>query len=144
MVVAVAGCAAAQGPDIKGIISGAGGKPALAVTNFRGSGPAQPLMSGFDATLFSDLQSSALFDMKAKSLYPLNNPQAPQDIRAEDNRQGFALADWAGPPVNASHLVFGYGAGVNGVLVVYGYLYDTRQSGDAAQLIGQALCGIAR
>jgi TolB protein len=76
--------------------------------------------------------------MRPKSMYPLNNPQRPEDIRPEDNHQGYALADWAGAPVNASHLVFGYAAAQNGVFVLYGYVDDARQANpQSAQLLGQ-------
>ena len=91
-------------------------KPALAVTDFRGSG-SQQFMAPFNSTLFSDLDGSGLFDMKAKSVFPLNNPQRPEDLRPSDNNQGFALADWSGTPVSASHLVFGYTAAQNGAAV---------------------------
>jgi TolB protein len=112
------------------------------VTDFRGAGAAQPLMPSFNSTLFSDLQSSGLFDMKPKSFFPLNNPQRPEDIRPEDNKQGFALQDWSGAPTSASHLVFGYTAAQNGVLVLYGYVYDTRQqSVQSAQLLAQRYVG---
>ncbi|HXJ43350.1 MAG TPA: hypothetical protein VNH18_28975, partial [Bryobacteraceae bacterium] len=129
------------GQDIKDWITSAGGKPALAVTDFRGTGT-QPFMAPFNSTLFTDLQSSALFEMKPKSLFPLGNPQRPEDLRAEDNKQGFALADWSGAPVGASHVVFGYTAVVNGVMVLYGYVYDTRQTDiQAAQLLAGRYTG---
>src|SRR5579863_7776496 len=105
--------------DITIWLNGTGGKPALAVIDFRGSG-SQQYMAAFNSTLFSDLQGSGLFDMKAKSMFPLNNPQRPEDLRPGDNGQGLALSDWAGAPVNASHLVFGYTAATNGALVLYG------------------------
>ena len=121
--------------DINIWISGAGGKPALAVIDFRGSG-AQQLMFAFNSTLFGDLDSSGLFYMKPKSVFPLNNPQRPEDLRPDDSGQGFALPDWAGAPVNASHLVFGYTAAQNGVLVLYGNVDDTRQANpQSAQLL---------
>lgn len=127
--------------DINVWIGGQGGKPALAVIDFRGSG-SQQLMAAFNSTLFSDLESSGLFDMKAKSVFPLNNPQWPEDLRQDDNGQGFALSDWSGAPVNASHLVFGYTAAQNGVLVLYGYVDDTRQSNpQSAQLLASRYTG---
>ena len=127
--------------DINIWISGAGGKPALAVIDFRGSG-AQQLMAAFNSTLFSDLESSGLFDLKPKSVFPLNNPQRPEDLRPDDNGQGFALSDWAGAPVNASHLVFGYTAAQNGVLVLYGNVDDARQSNpQSAQLLASRYTG---
>ncbi len=121
--------------DIQDWITGAGKKPALAVIDFRGVGEAQLLMAAFNSTLFNDLQNSALFEMKPKSMFPLNNPQQPGDLRPEDAKQGYALQDWAGAPVNASHLVFGYTAVTNGVLALYGYVDDTRQSIQSAQLM---------
>src|SRR5207244_6559194 len=126
--------------DITTWISQAGGKPALAVVDFRGSG-SQQFMAPFNSTLFNDLQSSGLFEMKPKSMFPLTNPQRPEDLRPEDNKQGFALVDWAGAPVNASHLVFGYTAAQNGVLVLYGNVYDTRQSIQSAQLLTNRYVG---
>jgi len=71
-----------------------GGKPALAVIDFRGSG-SQQFMAPFNSTLFSDLDGSGLFDMKPKSVFPLNNPQRPEDLRPSDGGQGLALADWS-------------------------------------------------
>jgi len=125
---------------VNSIISG-GGKPALAVIDFRGSG-SQPFMAAFNSTLFDDLQGSALFDMKPKSMFPLNNPQRPEDLRPEDGGQGFALSDWAGAPVNASHLVFGYTAAQNGALVLYGNVDDTRQQNpQSASLLAQRYVG---
>src|SRR6204780_3428487 len=127
--------------DITNTIIGLSGKPALAVIDFRGSG-AQQLMSAFNSTLFGDLDSSGLFDMKPKSVFPLNNPQRPEDLRPDDNGQGFALSDWAGAPVNASHLVFGYTAAQNGALVLYGNVFDTRQqNAQSAQLFSQRYAG---
>jgi TolB protein len=112
----------------------------LAVVDFRGSG-SQQFMSAFNSTLFNDLNGSGLFDLKPKSVFPLNNPQRPEDIRPSDNNQGFALSDWSGTPVNASHLVFGYTAAQNGALVLYGNVYDTRQTGQSAQLMAQRYAG---
>jgi TolB protein len=145
VLAAVAVCAGAlfaQQQSIDIWIHGHGGKPALAIPNFRGANGAQPFMDTFNSTLFSDLQNSGLFDLQSKSLYPLNNPQTPSDLRPEDNRMGYALSDWGGPPVNASHLVFGYGSAVNGTLALYGNVYETRQANIAsAQLFSQRYAG---
>ena len=115
--------------DIQAWITGkAGAKPALAVVDFRGKDEAAPLMATFNSTLYSDLQTSAIFDLKPKSMFPLNNPQQPSDLtRQEKPGEGYALQDWAGPRVSASHLVFGYAAAQNGLMVLYGYVYDVRQ-----------------
>ncbi len=141
--VAACGAALLMAQDITTWINGGGGgKPALAVPDFRGASGAQPLMATFNSTLFTDLDKSGCFDMRAKSLYPLNNPQSVADLRPEDNRQGYALSDWSGAPVNASHLVFGYAAGVNGALAIYGNVYDARvQSIPSAQLLSQHYAG---
>ena len=116
-------------------------KPALAVVDFRGTGPAQQFMGAFNSTLYNDLQSSGLFDLKPKSMFPLGNPQSPNDLRPEDAGGGFALQDWAGAPVNASHLVFGYTAVQNGVLALYGNVYSTRQNIQSAQLLSKTYAG---
>lgn len=122
-------------------IKGAGGKPALAVPAFRGAGGAQPFMDAFNNTLYSDLDSSGLFGMQPKSMYPLNNPQQPSDLRVEDKGLGFALPDWAAAPVKASHLVFGYAAAANGAIAIYGNVYDTRRDIVSAQLFSQRYAG---
>jgi TolB protein len=127
--------------DITTWITSTGGKPALAVIDFRGSG-SQPFMAAFNSTLFNDLQGSGVFDMKAKSMFPLNNPQRPEDLVPEDGGRGLALADWGGAPVNASHLAFGYTAAQNGALVLYGNLFDARQRNtQAAQLLASRYVG---
>jgi TolB protein len=141
LFLAAATAAALFGQDITAWINGVGGKPALAVIDFRGTG-AEPFMAAFNSTLFDDLQNSGIFDMKAKSLFPLNNPQRPEDLRPGGNTQGFSLSDWGGAPVNASHLVFGYTAVQNGALVLYGNVDDTRQSNpQSAQLLAQRYVG---
>ena len=139
-VVAAFAVAVLFAQDIQDKIVGAGGKPALAVVDFRGTGPAQAFMGAFNSTLYSDLQNSALFDLKPKSMFPLNNPQTPADLTRPE--PGFALKDWAGSPVNASHLVFGYTAVTNGVLALYGNVYDTRQQSiQSAQLFAKTYAG---
>jgi TolB protein len=132
----------AQQDAITGIVNGRVGKPALAIPTFRGSSGAEPFMDAFNSTLRSDLENSGLFDIQAKSLYPLNNPQQPSDLRAEDKGLGFALQDWSGAPVKASHLVFGYAAGANGAIALYGNVYDTRVANlQGAQLFAQRYAG---
>jgi len=141
-LLALATAAALFADDINIWVIGKGAKPALAVIDFRGTGTSQPLMEAFNSTLFSDLQSSGLFDMKAKSLFPLNNPQRPEDLRPDDNGQGFALQDWSGAPLSASHLVFGYAAAVNGSFALYGNVDDARQANpQSAQLMAQRYAG---
>jgi TolB protein len=105
---------------------GKGGKPRLAVTDFRGGGRSAALMSTFNGTLYADLQGAGLFDMVSKSMVPLSQPQRPEDFRPQSGT-GLAMQDWSGPPPNASHLAFGYVADQNGTYVVYGYLFDLHQ-----------------
>jgi TolB protein len=137
-----AGALLAQQEAIKtNIVGEAGKKPSLAVPDFKGSGT-QMYMAAFNSTLFGDLQNSGLFNMVPKSMFPLNNPQRPEDLRQEDNKQGLALQDWAGSPTLATHLVFGYTGVVNGVLVLYGNVYDTRQANiQSAQLMASRYTG---
>jgi TolB protein len=124
-----------------GTITGTFGKPSLAVIDFRGTG-SQQFMGAFNSTLFNDLQNSGLFNLVPKSVFPLNNPQRPEDLRPTDNNQGFALVDWSSAPVNASHLVFGYTAVQNDALVLYGNLDDARQANpQSASLLSQRYVG---
>lgn len=122
-------------------INGPGGKPSLAVVDFRGSGGAQPLMNVVNGTLFTDLQTSGIFNMVPKSLYPLQNPQRPEDLKPASG-QGLALADWSGSPVKASHLAYGYTADQNGTLVLYGYLNDTRTPNSQPLLFKRYIAGL--
>ncbi len=118
--------ASAQQASITGDIIGKGGKPKIAVTDFRGTGKAAAFMSMFNGTLFADLQGSGYFDIVSKSLYPLTQPQRPEDFRPQSGT-GLALQDWSGPPPNATHLAFGYAADQGGTFSVVGYLFDVRQ-----------------
>ena len=117
------------------VINQEGAKPALAVTDFRGAGGAQGVMNTFNGTLYGDLQNSGMFKMLPKSLYPLENPQRPEDLKPTSGK-GLALGDWSGPPVSASHLVFGYTADQNGTLALYGNLFDVRQTLQGASMLG--------
>src|SRR6185437_6900908 len=131
-----------QNQDITATIVGNNNnKPALAVIDFHGAGAADPLMKAFNTTLMADLQASALFDLKSKSFFPASYPQQPSDLVPQDNGQGKALPDWSGPPVGASHVVFGYAAVVNGVLALYGNVYDARQPIASAKVLAQRYAG---
>src|SRR5579885_1123055 len=136
-----------------------GEKPGIAVPDFRGSGNAQPLMNAFNEVLFSDLESSGLFKMIPKSMYPLQVPQQPGDFREpppqrppERSRRGqlpqppsgggLWLSDWSSPPVSANYLAMGYTAVQNDVLVLYGWLMNVGQSNVAsAQVFGKRYFG---
>ena len=82
-VVALAGGAVfltAQQADLN-LRATQGERPAIAVIDFRGSGEAQRYMDTFNQTLWDELSGSGILKMVAKSLYPLNVPQRPQDFR---------------------------------------------------------------
>jgi TolB protein len=145
----------AQKPaDISGVIK-QGEKPSIAVPDLRGAGDAQRVMDGFNSTLWSELSGSGVLDMRAKSVYPLDVPQQPQDFKAPTTtapirrgqppvtvKNGPWLTDWAGPPVNANYLAFGYTSTQNGQLVLRGWLYNLGQPDPAsAQVIGKLYFG---
>jgi TolB protein len=135
LFVMVAGLLAGQDKDISGIISEIfKGRPVIAVPDFRGSGDAQSVMGAFNDTLWAELQGSGVLEMREKSFYPLDVPQQPQDFKPR------TLAEWAGPPVSANYVVFGYTAVQDGRLVLRGWLYNLGTSG---QLIGKLYFGSA-
>ena len=52
------------------------------------------------------------------------------------------MSDWAGPPVSANYLAFGYTAVQNDVLVLSGWLFDLSRGTPAnAQVIGKRYLG---
>ncbi len=143
---------AAQQSDILIKLTG-GERPLIAVPDFRGAGAAQAHMNAFNETLFRDLQESGLFRTAAKSLYPLEVPQRPEDFRPprpgpkrgpapKPVRMGPWLTDWSGPPVNASYLALGYSAVQNDRIVVFGWFYNVTQPDLAnAQVFGKLYFG---
>jgi TolB protein len=141
LIAAVAFVTVAQ--DIKGVISG-GTKPRIAVPDFRGSGDAQRFMDGFNQTLWDELAGSGALTMVAKSVYPLNIPQRPQDFRPPSGAvsNGPWLTDWTNPPVRSNYLAFGYTGVQGGSLVLSGWLYNVGQPDPAsAQVIGKLYYG---
>jgi len=129
-----------QQPGIVGNVVGHGGKPRVAVIDFRGAGDAQKFMSTFNTTLWDELSNSGVLEMVGKSFYPLDVPQVPQDFKAPTTaaplRRGEAprvvkngpwLTDWSNAPTSASHLVFGYTAVQDGRLVLRGFLFLVTQ-----------------
>src|SRR5258706_2292450 len=100
------------GQEIVGRISSAE-RPAIAVTDMRGTGDAQRFMDGFNSTLWDELANAGILKMVAKSVYPLDVPQRPQDFKPpsaptpvrrgqppQPVRNGPWLTDWSGPPVS--------------------------------------------
>ena len=142
LIAATSAAVHAQGQGgIVGNVGKAGEKPVIAVPDFRGSGDAQKFMGVFNTTLFNDLQNSGQLKMIPKTLYPVQVPQQPSDFRPTSG-QGLALGDWSGPPPNANYLAFGYTAVQNNQIVLYGWLFDVRQSNvGSAQLIGKVYLG---
>ena len=68
--------------------------------------------------------------MEARPALP--PPAAPRSAAsAVQQPTGMYLSDWAGPPVSANYLAFGYTAVQGGRLVLMGYFYNVTQP-DAA------------
>jgi TolB protein len=94
----------------------------IAAADFRplGVDPQTPaLKATFDATLYSDLGSAGIFELVSKSLAPQAMPGSPQEI---------ILTQWSAAPASAAMVAFGAFSVVNGRLVIYGWLDDTRNS----------------
>jgi len=120
--------------DVSGRVEKGGDKPFVAVPDFRATGTIAPgLMTVFNSTVQSDLQSSPQIKFLPKTLYPLRVPQVPNDLAAGEAganakpapTPGFRLADWAAPPTKANWVGIGYGAEDRGLFVVFGYFYTT-------------------
>lgn len=129
--------------DIKENIVG-GSKPKIAVTDFRGSGDAQRFMDAFNQTLWDELSGAGVLAMVAKSVYPLNVPQRPQDFRPPSGSvsNGPWLTDWSNPPVRANYLAFGYTGVQDNRLVLFGFLFNVMQPDpSSAQVIGKLYYG---
>lgn len=116
-----------------------GTKKVIALPDFRGAGGAAQFADMFNRTVFEDVQRSGMLTMAPKSFFPLSPPQQEADLRpapapAEPRRgeqpqapncNGRCLSDWAGAPVNANYLGFGYVAEQNGQFVAFGHLHNT-------------------
>src|ERR1700689_63693 len=139
-----------QQANIQGVITG-GDLLKLAVPDLRGAGDAQKFMNTFNATLWDELDNGGVLKLVAKSVYPLNVPQRPEDFvppnaRGQSSARGQSdapwLTDWSGSPVNANNLAFGYTAVQEGRLVLLGYLYNLSQPTPAtAQLFAHTYVG---
>jgi TolB protein len=128
--IALVFCAAGlTAQDLKIDIIKDGQRPKIAVPDMRGLEAAQGLMNTFNATLFSDLQDSAVFDMAPKSSYPVDVPQRPTDFKPPFNGQksGPWLTDWAAEPVNTNYLTVGYTHVREKRLVLNGWLFNVNQ-----------------
>jgi TolB protein len=133
---------------------GQGGKGAMALPDLRGAGGAQQFMGEFNRVLWDEIEQSGLFRMVPKTSYPLQVPQTPQQWKGNTPPQpqrtarqrtppartdiGLYLTDWAGPPVNATYMAFGYTAEQGGRMVLFGWFYNVSQPDIAnAQVFGR-------
>ena len=118
----------AQQADII-ILVKAGERPKIAVPDMRGVEGAQNVMNTFNATLYADLQDSAVFTMAPKSMYPVDVPQRPTDFKPPLNGQksGPWLTDWSNEPVAANYLTVGYTHIRENRLVLNGWLFNVVQ-----------------
>jgi TolB protein len=74
----------------------------LAAPDFKVAGAdpqISPLNSAFNETLWNDLDNAGIFDMVARSYYPLLIPGNPGEMK---------LPMWANPPANAAMVAFGH------------------------------------
>ena len=102
----------------------------IAAADFKpvGGDPQTPALKAvFDATLYSDLGNAGIFDLVSKSLAPQAMPGSPQEI---------VLSQWSAAPSNAAMVAFGAISATNGRLVVYGWLFDARNSANP-QVLGK-------
>jgi TolB protein len=76
-----------------------------------------PLNTVFNQTLWNDLENAGLFEMVAKSFYPIQTPGLPNEVN---------LNPWGNAPMNAAMLVFGNLGAMNGKVNVQGWLYDVK------------------
>ncbi|HEV2199247.1 MAG TPA: hypothetical protein VGR73_05470 [Bryobacteraceae bacterium] len=146
-----------QRSDISGVIT-TSERPSIAIADMRGTGDAQKFMDAFNSTLWDEISNAGILKMVAKSMYPLEVPQRPQDFQPPTvssaqtpptrgrpmplQKNGPWLTDWSGPPVSANYLAFGYTAVQEGRLALYGWLFNVGQSDvNSAQTIGKVYFG---
>ncbi len=94
----------------------------IAAADFKpvGDDPQTPALKAvFDATLYSDLSNAGIFDLISKSMAPQSTPGAPAEIN---------LTKWSAAPASAVMVAFGALSATNGRLIVYGWLFDTRNT----------------
>ena len=135
-------------------LTGQGGKGVIAIPDFRGGGDAARFMGTFNTTFGrkSSSPASSVWRPRPPILCKLRNsprmfeedkpqPRPPPRRGAPPPVQqptGMYLSDWAGPPVSANYLAFGYTAVQGGRLVLMGYFYNVTQPDAAnAQVFGK-------
>ncbi len=102
----------------------------LAAADFKAASmdPDTPaLKATFDSTLYNDLSTAGIFDMVSKTMAPQSTPGSPQEI---------SLTQWSAAPANAEMVAFGALSSTNGRLVVYGWLFDTKNAA-TPQILGK-------
>jgi TolB protein len=98
-------------------------RPRLAAPDFRAANAdpqTGPLNTAFNETLWNDLDSAGIFDMVARSFYPVQSPANPGELKA---------AVWGSPPPNAGVVTFGNVGVGNGKVDVQGWLFDVKNPG---------------
>src|SRR5215469_8045193 len=76
-------------------------RPRLAVPDFKAANldtQTPSLNTAFNETLWGDLGNAGIFDLVAKSFYPLSTPSTPASLQA---------ASWSNLPTNAGLVAFG-------------------------------------
>jgi TolB protein len=103
----------------------------IAAADFKpvGADPQTPaLKTVFDATLFGDLANAGIFDLVSKSMVPQETPGSPQEIH---------LQQWSQAPASAAMVAFGALSAGSGRIIVYGWLFDTRNASNPQVLSRQ-------
>jgi TolB protein len=134
-----------QNNGISAVIS-KGDRTRIAVPDFRGKGPAEPLMATFNDTVWNDLADAGVLDLVAKTNYPTDAPQSPADFRVatpgQVTQNGMRMADWANAPVNTNYLGIGYADGASGNLILQGHLLNVGLADpQAAQMFSKPYFG---
>lgn len=105
-------------------------RPRLAVPDFKPAGAdpqTGPLNTVFNQTLWNDLDNAGIFEIVAKSFYPLQSPGQPSELTA---------ASWGTPPPNAGLVAFGNLGANSGKVDVQGWLFDVKNAG-APPILGK-------
>src|SRR5262245_51159427 len=128
VVVALVGMAATAGAQdrIRIELNMGQERPRLAAPDFRAANAdpqTAPLYSAFHETLWSDLADAGIFDMVARSFYPLKSPGTPSELQA---------SVWGNPPPNAGVVTFGNLGVSSGKVDVQGWLFDVKNPGSPA------------
>lgn len=103
----------------------------LAAADFKpvGADPETPsLKATFDSTLLGDLNNAGIFDLVSKSMLPQATPGSPQEIN---------LPQWSAAPASSEMVAFGALSSSGGRLIVYGWLFDARNTANPQVLAKQ-------